>query len=156
MWFLCKVSYYRQHEDGTYKKQVENYLLDAINFSEAETRVFEEVGSGLENFTVMSVTKSNIHEVFRYTDSEVWYKCKVQYTSVDESKGKEKQVTETIILTAVDLRQANDRLTEKLRGMQVPYELVEISKSPILEVFPFKAADERVRVGLKPLESTES
>ena len=42
-WFECKIRYEKVTEDGLQKKVNENYVVDALSFSEAETRVTEEM-----------------------------------------------------------------------------------------------------------------
>ena len=42
-WFECKVSYERQADSMGMKKVSESYLVDALNFTEAERRIIEEV-----------------------------------------------------------------------------------------------------------------
>lgn len=151
-WFLCKVEYMRQDEDGNHKKVKESYLLDAVNFTDAEARIHEEVGRQLNDFVVTNVTKQKISDVYKYSDSDVWYRCKVQYTTFDEASGKEKNIKDLMLVTALDLREAHDRIMEKLGAMQVPFEIIEVQKSVILEVFPYKSPDERIPMNLKPVE----
>jgi hypothetical protein len=150
-WFNCKVSFIRQHEDGTMKRVKEAYLIDAISFTDAEARVHEEVGQHLSEFIVESVTKMNVREVYRYTDSETWYKCKVVYLAFDEGKGKEKLITDLMFITATNLRQAYDRIVEKMGNIQLDYEVTEIVKSPIVEVYRYISPDERITPNLKPI-----
>ena len=42
-WFECKVSFDKTGEDGLIKKVTEPYLVDAMSFTEAESRIVEEV-----------------------------------------------------------------------------------------------------------------
>lgn len=37
-WFECSINYEKMQEDGTQKKVTEPYLVDALSFTEAETR----------------------------------------------------------------------------------------------------------------------
>ncbi len=152
-WFLCKIRYIQIQEDGSVKKARETYLTDAISFTDAESRMHEEVGKQMDDFSVTGVSKANFSDVFFYTDASTWYKVKVQYTSFDEDKKKEKVITDSMLVTALSVRQALERIEEKLSGMQVEYEIAEIVKTPILEVFRYKSPDERIPVSLKPLEN---
>ena len=48
-WFSCKVKYQKIDEHGKQVRASETYLVEAINFTEAETRSFEimeQYGSG--------------------------------------------------------------------------------------------------------------
>ena len=42
-WFECKIKYDKTMENGLVKKAVEPYLVDALNFTEAERRIIEEM-----------------------------------------------------------------------------------------------------------------
>jgi hypothetical protein len=43
-WFTVKVKYTRQLENGTFKRVSEPYLLAAMSFTDAEARIYEELG----------------------------------------------------------------------------------------------------------------
>ena len=40
-WFECKIKYEKTLESGLLKKVTEPYLVDAINFTEAEKRIYD-------------------------------------------------------------------------------------------------------------------
>ena len=42
-WFTVKVKYTKQLENGTFKRVSEPYLLCAMTFTDAETRIYEEL-----------------------------------------------------------------------------------------------------------------
>ena len=42
-WFECKVKTEKTLENGTQKKVTEPYLVDALNFTEAEARIIREI-----------------------------------------------------------------------------------------------------------------
>ena len=44
-WFICKVRYEKVGEDGLQKKTTESYVVDAVSFGEAETRITEEMAA---------------------------------------------------------------------------------------------------------------
>ena len=43
IWFECKVRYDKMQENGMVKKVNEPYLVDALTFTEAESRIIEEM-----------------------------------------------------------------------------------------------------------------
>jgi hypothetical protein len=88
--------------------------------------------------TITGISKSNIVDVFFYEDSEVWHKCKITYLIADADSGKEKKVTQFMIVTAEDVKQAFDRIQESLSNMLVSFRVPDITESPIVEVFPFE------------------
>ena len=43
-WFTCKVKYMKEDEQGRTKNVSETYLADALSFTEAEAKIYEEIG----------------------------------------------------------------------------------------------------------------
>ena len=39
IWFECKIAYEKVMDDGLQKKVTENYVVDALSFTEAEKRI---------------------------------------------------------------------------------------------------------------------
>lgn len=156
-WFLCKVSYNKELEDGTVKKLKDTYLTDAMTLTDAEARMYEEVGNTIQGeFDVSAANRINFIDVFTYPDTQYYFRCKVRYVTIDEKKGKEKETKNLILIGANDLKDAYDRLTNELKTMLVPYEIIEIVKTPILEVFRYRSPYERIGArNLRPLEEGE-
>jgi len=58
-WFLCKVKYQKEDENGRLKSVTEPYLVDAVSFTEAETRMYEEMGERVRGeFMITGISKS--------------------------------------------------------------------------------------------------
>ena len=65
MWFECKIRYETVMEDGLQKKVNENYVVDALSFSEAETRITEEMSAYISGeFEVADIKKAAYKEIF--------------------------------------------------------------------------------------------
>ena len=142
IWFLCKVKYAKETEEGLLKNISEQYLVDAVSFTEAEAILYDKLGSQIRgDFQVSGISKSNIVDVFFYDDADIWHKCKVTYLIADGDNGKEKKVTQYMIVTAEDVKQAYDRIQESLNNMLVSFRVPEITESSIMEVFPFEKAE---------------
>lgn len=159
-WFLCKVKYAKENEQGLLKNIVEQYLVDAVSFTEAEAILYDRLGSQIRgDFQVTGISKSNIVDVFFYEDADIWYKCKISYLVADGDSGKEKKVTQYMIVTAEDAKQAFDRIQESLSNMLVSFRLPDIVESAIVDVFPFEKEETKqetpsgnFRPSLNPLE----
>jgi hypothetical protein len=65
----------------------------------------------------------------------------VTYLIADGDNGKEKKVTQYMIVTAEDVKQAYDRIQESLSNMLVSFRVPDIAESSILEVFPFEKSE---------------
>lgn len=159
IWFICKVKYQKESEDGKVKNVSEPYLVDAVSFTEAEARIYEELGSIIRgDFQVTNISKSNIVDVFHYDDIDIWHKCKITYSVADEDSGKEKKITQFMLVSAHNVREAYDRIFESLSNMLVTFRVPDVVESPIVEIFPYVAAEDKEPVipeNFKPLPKVE-
>jgi hypothetical protein len=139
-WYICKVKYQKQDEKGSVKNISEQYLVDAVSFTEAEARIYEKLGSVIPGeFNISNISKTNVTDVFYYEDSDIWHKCKMTYTLEVEDSGKEKKITNYVLLTAPNVKTAYDRVYESLNNMLVEFKVPEVVESPIVEVFPYES-----------------
>ena len=160
-WFLCKVKYAKENEEGLLKNVSEQYLVDAVSFTEAEARIYDMLGSVIRgDFQVTSISKSNIVDVFFFDDVDVWHKCKITYIVADADSGKEKKVTQYMLVTAHNVKEAYDRIYESLNNMLVSFNVPEVLESQIVEIFPYEKDDEELNPAipdnLKPLSEGQS
>ncbi len=142
-WYQVKVKYTKQFEDGRLKNVTEPYLIDAMSFTEAEARVYEEIGPMVRgDFAINGISKETLADIFQYDDADVWYKCKVSYVTVDADSGKEKKKNQFFLISAHSVKEACTRLEESLSGMMVSYDIIAVTLSPILDIFPFEGERE--------------
>lgn len=161
IWFLCKVKYAKENEQGLLKNVSEQYLVDAVSFTEAEARIYDLLGSTIRgDFQVTNISKSNFVDVFPYDDIDIWHKCKITYVVADADSGKEKKVTQYMLVTAHDVKEAYDRIHESLSNMLVTFKVPDITESPIVEIFPYEREDEELLPpppsNLKPLSEVKA
>jgi hypothetical protein len=137
-WFTVKVRYTKQLDNGQFKRVSEPYLIAAMSFTDAEARAFEEVGELVRGeFNVVSITRTEIHDIFSHGDSDVWYKAKVTYDSVTDDE-KSKKVVQHMLVSAHSVTDAESRIKESLSTMLVDFEVPSVSISAIVEIFPYK------------------
>ncbi len=68
-WFECKVRYDQTQENGLQKKVTEQYVVEALSFSEAETRFIEEMKQYFSGeFEVTDVKKAAYKEIILMSD----------------------------------------------------------------------------------------
>lgn len=138
-WFLCKVKYAKENEQGLLKNITEQYLVDAVSFTECEAILYDRLASQIRgDFQVTHIAKSNIVDLFFYEDADVWFKCKIQYHVVDADSGKEKKVTQYMLVTANGVPQAHERIQESLSNMLVSFQVPDVVETKIIEFFPFE------------------
>jgi hypothetical protein len=159
-WFLCKVKYAKENEQGLLKNVSEQYLVDAVSFTEAEARIYDMLGSTIRgDFQVTNISKSNFVDVFHYEDIDVWHKCKITYVIADADSGKEKKVTQYMLVTAHDVKEAYERIHESLNNMLVTFRVPDVTESAIVEVFPYEKDEELnppIPANLKPLKEVQA
>ena len=137
-WFTVKVKYTKQLNNGALKRVTEPYLLGAMTFTDAEARIHEELGQIVRGeFNVVGINRTEIHDIFTYDDSDVWYKCKVRYESMDADTEKSKKVTQNFLVSAGSVKGAFDRIQESLSTLMVDFEIPSIIVSPIVEILPY-------------------
>lgn len=134
-WFQTKVKFLRQMDNGLVKEITEQYLVDAMSFTETEARAMQEVGEGTRSVTMMTIARSPIKEVVFYGDTDLWFKTRVTYSLMDEVTEKEKKVTTHFLVNANDVKEAYERTEEHLKEMLVPFQIPKIEESPIIDVF---------------------
>jgi hypothetical protein len=158
-WYLCKVKYAKENEQGLLKSVSEQYLVDAVSFTEAETRIYDMLGSVIRgDFQVTNISKSNIVDVFFYEDIDVWHKCKITYIVADADSGKEKKVTQFMLVTAHDVKEAYERIYESLNNMLVTFRVPEVTESAIVEIFPYEKEENLnppIPENLRPVQEEE-
>ena len=65
-WFETKIQYEKTMEDGLQKKVKEQYVVDALSFTEAEKRITEEMSSYISGaFDVADIKKATYKEIRR-------------------------------------------------------------------------------------------
>ena len=141
-WFNCRVVYMEQTPEGELKQVTKTFLMDAVNFTEAEKRTLKHLevlaveGSDVR---VVTATKTKIAEVIGEKTSNKWYSTKISYITVEDDK--EKKVKADALIAGETLTEALNALKESLKGMLVPYEILELKLSPIVEVVPYKSEE---------------
>lgn len=151
-WFECKVKYTKVTESGKEQTVTENFLLDAVSFTDAETRItrqMQEMARG--EFSVTDIKKSRIGEVFPYDTGEWWFKATINLVTVDEEAGKEKKMRTYYLIMADDIKQALERLDGSLSYLVIPYVVSALAVSTIVDVFPYNPSESAVPEGYTPV-----
>lgn len=141
-WFLCKIRFDKTMENGMNKKVTEPYLVDALSFTEAEARIIDEMTPYISGeFTVSGVVPAKYYEVFfsSYMESDRWYRCKLEFITIDERTGSEKKQACYVLQQASDLRDAVKKLDENMKGSMIDYVIASVSETMIMDVFQYKA-----------------
>lgn len=137
-WYEVRVKYAKENEQGLLKAVSEKYLVDAMSFTETEATIYDRLGEIIRgDFQVTHISKSNIVDVFWYEDADVWFKAKIQYIIADVDSGKEKKVTQYMLVSAKDVPQAHERIQESLSNMLVSFQVPDVVETKIVEVYAY-------------------
>lgn len=141
--FECKIKYEKTMDNGQVKKVTEPYLVDAINFTEAEKRIIEEMTPFMTGeFQVADIKRARYAELFETPGDEAdrWFKCKLTFVTLDEKSGAEKKTSQNVLVQAGDLRGAIKRLDEGMKGSMMDYVISSVAETPIMDVYHYQQA----------------
>ena len=144
-YFLSTVRYEKTMEHGLNKTVSEQYLFDALSFTEAEARTIEELKPYISGeFSIPQIVKPRISELMLSEDvsADRYYKVKVSFITLDEKSGAEKKTNSFILVQASDFKNAYDRFIEGMKGTMADYEIVSIVETAIMDYYPAKNDEE--------------
>ena len=141
-WYECKVTHTVISEDG-WKTVTEPYLVEALSVTEAATRITAELDGDGGDVTIEGVTRKRLQEVFLEVGELEYpfYLAKVALTTLDEKSGAEREQTYAYLIEAETLKDAMLRLEAEFRRSVSDWELLSLSKSPIVEVVTEKSKE---------------
>ncbi|MBP7152413.1 MAG: DUF4494 domain-containing protein [Paludibacteraceae bacterium] len=144
-WFECKIKYEKVIEEGKTITVNETYLIDALSFTEAEKRIIQQMEPYISGeFLVANIRRARISELFPHEGGDKWYRCKVFFIALDEEKGVEKRTAATMLVQATSVKEAVEVLTSEMKNSLADYELVSVSETPIMEVYPYVSEEKKV------------
>ena len=141
-YFECKIRYEKAQDNGQNKKINETYLVNAISFGEAETRIIEEMTPFIAGeFNITDIKKATYSELFESEEAaaDTYYKIKLVFTTLDEVKGTEKKTAVNTLARATDLRDAAKTVNEGMKGTMSDYQIASVVETKIMDIFHLKA-----------------
>ncbi|EDM44486.1 hypothetical protein SCB49_12980 [unidentified eubacterium SCB49] len=152
-WYECKVKYRKFDETtGTQKVKTEPFLVDAISYTEAESRITQEISAYLTDSDEIKITNikvANYAEIHPFENSDRWFKSKVALIAFDEESGKERKTNLYLLVQANDVKEAFDNTMQVMKDTMGDYTIPAISESPIMDVFPYFSGEEDEMENLK-------
>ena len=137
-WFETKVRYEKTQDDGTLKKQTEQYVVDALSFTEAESTIMQEMSAYVSGeMEIRDIRLASYGEIF-FSDApndDKWYKAKLQFITIDEKTEKEKRSNVTYLVQAGNLPMAVKHIDEVMGGTMIDYVMAAIQEKQIMDVF---------------------
>lgn len=137
-WFECGIKCEKTFENGMPKKVTELYLVDALSFTEAETRIIEELKPYISGeFTISTIKRARLTELFFNDNGDRFFKAKVLFVSLDEKAGTEKKTPVYMLAQATDIDEAQAVIKKGMEGTLANYEIAEVKETKLMDVFPY-------------------
>lgn len=142
-WYECKVKYRKTDETGAQKITTEPYLVDALSYTEAETRINEEMSAYIsEEFKITNIKVANYAEIHPFENTDRWFKSKVSLMAYDEESGKERKTNMYLLIQANDVREAYDNTLHVMQNTMGEYTIPAVAESPIVDIFPYFSGED--------------
>ena len=147
-YYEVKIQYHKMQEDGKEKKVTEQYVVEALSFTEAESRIIEEMNPFIDgDFDVVSEKIAPYNEIFlsdNYYSDDKWFVSKVAFITIDEKTEKEKKQTFRYLVQAATSELAMDYTKEMLSHGMSEYCIEAVQDTPTLDVFLYEVKKEVV------------
>ena len=146
-WFECKVVMDVMQDDGTTKPQTFVYLVDALNFTEAESRIIEEVKPYTSGkLDVTGIKRVKYSEIFP-SDSDTadrWYKVRCLFITLDEKTQTEKEIANNMLVQAATFHEAVENFGRGMKGTLMDYRIAAVQETKIMDVFRYVVREKGV------------
>jgi hypothetical protein len=136
--FICKIKCDRLDERGMMKSVTEQYLVEAVSFTEAEKRIYEEIAPSISGeFDIKDISRSNINEKFLNNVGDIYYKVKCNFITVDEKTAKEKKTPHYYLINSCDIEGARVQFLNEMLHIMADYVIESIVETKILDVYVY-------------------
>lgn len=134
--FECGIRYEKTLENGMQKKVTELYIVDALSFTEAESRIIGEMSCFISGeFSVVSEKITNYSELVQSPDGDRWYRAKVVFKTLDEKTMTEKKQAQYYLVQAKNIDNAKITLEQFMHGTMADWECEALQETKIMDVF---------------------
>lgn len=144
-YFLSSVRFDKMNDNGVVKKVTEQYLLDAVNYTEAETRTTEELTPLISGeFEIVSIIKPRISEVVNAdSKADYFYKVTSAFVTINEKTGVEEQTKTTCLVRADNFDEAVGTYKDFMKNTISDWEMLGCTQTAIVDFYPYKPAEEK-------------
>lgn len=139
-WFKVTVKAKAVTPKGTERKVTEQYAIDALSYTEAEARAMEIMKDFHNDFEIAKIDPMKVSEMFLCEDGgcgDRYFKCKVNYITLDEKSGKEKKTPCYMYVQANDTKSAEANLVAGMKGSMADWSCEAIVETKIIDVYPY-------------------
>lgn len=138
-WFEVRAKVAKMQEDGTTKPVSEQYVVDAMTFTEAESKITEYLSGYYTEFEVTTEKIARFREVYLGDDNTSvdwnYFKVTIETITLDEQTGKEKHARGQILVEAQSTAKAEALVhSVVMKDMMLEYKIVDISETKFMDV----------------------
>ena len=136
--YEVKVQYQKMQDDGKEKKVTEQYVVEAMSFTEAESSITEEMTHYTDgDLDVVSEKIAPYNEILLSDNinDDKWFLSKVAFITIDEKTAKEKKTSQRLLVQAETSEKAMDYTKEMLSHYMSDYSIDSVQDTPTLDVF---------------------
>lgn len=137
-YFKTKVKYDKICDDGMQRTVTEEYLVDAMNWTEAEKRITDEMKDLIScEFTISDIRPFKVNEAF-LGSQEYYFKARLYFLALDEKSGREKKTAVNMLIQADDINEAKEIIVSEMKKTMIDYTIQKIEETKIMDVFKQK------------------
>lgn len=136
-WYQVKARLERVADNGAIKSDSEVFLVKANSFATAERVTMEEVTQyAAGGVDVVAMARKNYQEVFvsNEADADKWFKCKLNFLTIDEKSGKEKKTAHLFLVKAVSVTTAHQAVDAFMETSLSDYVIEQVEETKIIDV----------------------
>ena len=134
-YFEVKITFDKTLENGKEKKVTECYIVNAVSFTDAEAKITEHMSAYFSaQFEVKSIRKYKIAEIVQMGSGDTYFKCKLNFITLDEKSGNEKKTAVYMLVDAETLDKAKALLVEHMKSTLSDYSIEKIEETKLMAV----------------------
>lgn len=135
MYYLIKIKYTKQLDNGLLKSVTEPYIITNVDlFTEAESTGFKLIEEyGLKDADITHIQRIAIDEVFYYDEDECICIATIMKTITKED-GSEQKFKGDWVVSAADVNDAIKKVNEYIKTDMRDLSLEKIKKTKIVEI----------------------
>lgn len=135
MLFEVGVRMERTLENGAQAKVLEQFVVDALSFTEAEASTTKEVSVYGTITDIVTIKRSRCTELIGDGSKEKWFKAKVNYITLNEKTGKEKKTPNYYFVNAETITDAKKAVDDFFGATMIDYSIATLDETKVLDVF---------------------
>ena len=137
-YFEVKFKSEKTTEEGINKMVSENYVVNAMSFTECEARIIKEMEPFINGeYEVVSIKRTKYESIIKSTNEsdDKWFKCKLNIVTVDEKTEKEKKYPLYYLVQSRNIEYARKYIMDFIQKTMMDCELVKLEETNIMDVY---------------------